>query len=82
MGLTKIQYTPEELQKKREEAERKVSTLFFENVKLFLKQLNQGKERGDMTKKSKNTNLNDTTKARRGEIEPTHDFTFSLIGKT
>ena len=49
MGLTKIQYTPEELQKKREEAERKVSTLFFENVKLFLKQLNQGKERGDRT---------------------------------
>ena len=53
MGLTKIQYTPEELQKKREEAERKVSTLFFDNVKLFLKQLNQGKERGDRTKKVK-----------------------------
>ena len=42
MGLQKIVYTAEELQKKREEAERK---------------------------------------ARRGEIEPTHDFTFSLIGR-
>ena len=42
MGLTKIKYTPEELQKKKEEAERK---------------------------------------ARRGEIEPTHDFTFSLISR-
>jgi hypothetical protein len=42
MGITNIQYTPEELQKKKEEAERK---------------------------------------ARRGEIEPTHDFTFSLIGR-
>ena len=29
MGLTKIQYTPEELQKKREEAERKVLTFFL-----------------------------------------------------
>ena len=40
--MLKVKYTPEELQKKREEAERK---------------------------------------ARRGEIEPTHDFTFSLIGQ-
>ena len=42
MGLQKIQYTPEELHKKREEAERK---------------------------------------ARRGEIEPTHDFAFTLISR-
>ena len=40
--MLKVKYTQEELQKKREEAERK---------------------------------------ARRGEIEPTHDFTFSLIGQ-
>ena len=68
MGLTKIQYTPEELQKKREEAERKVFGLFlflFENVKSFLLKLRD---------------LNKLIKARRGEIEPTHDFTFSLIG--
>lgn len=40
--MLKKKYTPEELAKAREEAERK---------------------------------------ARRGEIEPTHDFTFSLIGQ-
>ena len=40
--MLKKKYSPEELQKAREEAERK---------------------------------------ARRGEIEPTHDFTFTLIGQ-
>ena len=40
--MSQVKYTPEELQKKREEAERK---------------------------------------ARRGEIETTHDFTFNLIGQ-
>ena len=52
MGLTKIQYTPEELQKKREEAERKV-TPFYE-ISFVLKsksfnKINQGEERGDRT---------------------------------
>ena len=42
MPMLKLKLSPEELQKQREEAERK---------------------------------------ARRGEIEPTHDFTFSLIGQ-
>ena len=60
MGLTKIQYTPEELQKKREEAERKVFALFLENTEICLlkkqnylfwkcrlKKFNQGEERRD-----------------------------------
>ena len=50
MGLTKIQYTPEELQKKREEAERKVSP--FNEISFVLKSFNkknQGEERGDRT---------------------------------